>query len=349
MRRSEEVLDERSKRILRDLVAHYCITGEPVGSRTLSKKGRMNLSPATIRNVLADLEEMGYIMQPHTSAGRVPTEKGYRFYVNNLLRSHELNEIQRQLIDERFKRTSGSLEELLLLTTNLLSSLSHNIALAVAPNLEKLFLENIQFVPVHNHRILAIVVARGGMVYNKIIELDEAYSPEELGRIANYLKTEYSQLTLPAIRKRIIDLMKQEQTQYDQMLRRAALLGQKALDIEAVNGGELYVDGASQIANYPDFSLLKTRGLLEALEEKSRIVRVLTQCIEGEGINILIGSENRQPQLRDFSLISSPYRYKDQPIGTVGILGPLRMEYDRVIPLVDHIAKVVSKILTQEN
>jgi len=349
MIRSDETLDERSKKILRELISHYCQTGEPVGSRTLSRKGKMTLSPATIRNVLADLEELGYIMQPHTSAGRVPTDKGYRFYVNYLVRNHELNSNQKELINARIRTSQGNLENLLLLTTELLAQLSHNIALAVAPDLEKMILEGIEFVPVSPKRVLAILITRGGVVSNKVIDIEEALQPDELSRIANYIRTEFGGNTLPAIRKKIIAIMTQEQIQYDNLLKKAMILSQKTLE-NAQESEQLYVLGAPQIVNYPHFAnATRTRELLEALEEKNKIIHILTKCIEGEGIHILIGSESRDPELKGLSLISSAYRYQQLPVGTLGILGPTRMEYGRIIPLVDHIAKVVSNILTGES
>lgn len=349
MKHRDEQLDERGKKILRELITHYCWTGEPVGSRTLSRRGQMGLSPATIRNVLADLEDLGYIIQPHTSAGRVPTDKGYRFYVNYLMRNQALNTAQKEMIESQMQKTAGSLQDVLLLTTGLLSTLSHNIALAVTPNLDKLYLDNIDFVPITKTRILAILITRGGSVSNKVVELDDPIEAAELVRIANYIKSEFSGQTLPSIRTRILELMRQEQTQFDKLLKNAMLVGQKMLEL-AVSPEELLVNGASQIINYPEFyDARKTKDLLEALEEKSRIVRLLTQCIEGEGIHILIGSESMNPDLRGLSLVSSPYKYQEQSIGTLGILGPTRMEYGKIVPLVDHIAKVVSSILSKDN
>jgi heat-inducible transcriptional repressor len=344
MKHTEE-LDDRSKKILRELISLYCQTGEPVGSRTLSKRTKLSLSPATIRNVLADLEESGYILQPHTSAGRVPTDKGYRFFVNHLLRNPQLNSVQKEMIQKHITNTPGHFEELLVLTTQLLSRLSHNVALAVAPNLEKMILENVDFVAISPSRILAILVTKGGVVSNKVIEMEEPVGHDELVQIANYIRTEFCGQTLPGIRRRILKTMRQEQIQYDNLLRRAMILSQKSL--EAPAGDQLYVIGASQLVNYPEFSdLSRTREILEALEQKSKILHILTECIEGEGIHILIGSENRDLGVDGLTLISSAYRYQDEPIGTLGILGPTRMEYGRIIPLVDHIAKVVSEILS---
>jgi len=347
LRHHEEPLDERSKKILRELISRYCMTGEPVGSRTLSKSTKMNLSAATIRNVLADLEEMGYIRQPHTSAGRVPTDKGYRFYVNHLIRSHSINSLQRELIQDNLIASAGSFEELLTLTTALLSRLSHNIALAVAPDLDKMTLENMDFMIINRTRILAILITKGGVISNKVIDLEEPVSQEELVRIANYLKTQFCNLTLPQIRLRVIEMMKREQTQYDQMIKKAMMLSQKAIETRS-DREQLLVIGASQIVNYPEFSDLgRTRDLLEALEQKSKILHILNECIEGEGIHIVIGSENADPDFKGLSLVSSPYKYHNQSIGTLGILGPTRMEYGKIIPLVDHIARVISNVLSE--
>ena len=344
MRHTDE-LDDRAKKILRELISLYSQTGEPVGSRTLSKRTKLGLSPATIRNVLSDLEECGYIMQPHTSAGRVPTDKGYRFFVNHLLRHPQLNPVQKEMIENLIAKTPGHFEELLVLTTELLSRLTHNVALAMAPNLDKMILENMDFVAITPTRILAILVTKGGVVSNKVIEMEEAVGHDELVRIANYIRTEFCGQTLPGIRRKILQLMRQEQTQYDKLLKRAIILSQKSM--EAPVADQLYVIGASQLVNYPEFSdLSRTRDILEALEQKSKIVHILTECIEGDGIHILIGSENHDLGVEGLTLISSAYRYQDEPIGTLGILGPTRMEYGRIIPLVDHIAKVVSDILS---
>lgn len=349
MKRYEEQLDERSKRILKELVSLYCLTGEPVGSRTLSKKTKLGLSPATIRNVLADLEQLGYISQPHTSAGRVPTDRGYRFYVNHLMRNYDLNTSQKEMIESQIQHQGGDLQNLLLLTTELMSHLSHSIALAVTPNLEKLVLENIEFVQINSCRVLTIVICRGGVVTNKVIDLDEPLTQADLTRIANYIKSEFNSQSLPTIRKRILDLMKQEQSQYDQLIKRAMILSRKILEATA-DTENLVVTGAAQLVHYPEFANIQaTRGILEALEEKSKIVRILTKFIEGEGIHIVIGSETGDPELKGLSLISSPYRYHDEAVGTLGVLGPTRMEYGRVVPLVEHIAKVVSNILSREN
>jgi len=211
--------------------------------------------------------------------------------------------------------------------------------------MEKMVLENMDFVSISPTRILAILITKGGVISNKVIELEEPVHKDELVRIGNYIRTEFCGQTLPGIRRRILALMRQEQTQYDQILKRAMILSQKSL--EATSGDQLYVIGASQIVNYPEFSTLgRTKEILEALEEKSKIVHILTECIEGEGIHILIGSENPDPELKGLTLISSAYKYEDEPIGTLGILGPTRLEYGRIIPLVDHIAKVVSEILS---
>ncbi len=346
MNTGEDQLEERSRTILKELVSLYSLTGEPVGSRTLSKRLKLRLSPATIRNVLADLEEGGYIAQPHTSAGRVPTDKGYRFFVNHLLKSDELNSLQKEMIQNHILDRSGNFAELLVLTTELLSRLTHNIALAVAPSMEKMILENMDFVSIGPGRILAILVTKGGVVSNKMIELDEPIGQDELVRIANYIRSEFCGQTLPAIRRKLLQMMRTEQTQYDMLLKRAMVLSQKSFDA-ATDRDQLFVIGTSQIVSYPEFSdLARTREILEALEQKSKIVHILTECIEGEGIHIVIGSENRDPELKGLTLISSAYRYQDEPIGTLGILGPTRMEYGRMIPLVDHIAKVVSSILS---
>jgi heat-inducible transcriptional repressor len=336
-------------RILRELISEYCRTGEPVGSRTLAHLTKLGLSPATVRNALADLEESGYIAQPHTSAGRIPTDKGYRFYVNHLLRSQAINVKHRELIENQIQETGGNFQDLLLLTTELLARFSHNVALAVGPDQEKMTLENIEFVKISSKKILAIVVTQGGVVTNKVIDLEESLLQEELTRIANYLKSEFAGQTLPAIRARLLDLRRQEQIQYDILLQRAILLSEKTLQ----NHGErdrIFITGTSQIINYPEFANSgMTRDLLEALEQKSKIIRILTQFIDGEGIHILIGSENEDPDLQAFSFITSAYSYQDQPIGTLAILGPKRMEYERMIPLVGHIARLVSDILSRES
>ena len=342
----EQELDRRDREVLREVIRSFIESGEPVGSRTVSKVYPEGLSAASIRNIMADLEEAGYLMQPHTSAGRVPTDRGYRYYVDSLLTGVEVPRSDRAKVEEVIKRP-GSLPEALEEISRLLSRLTHQIGFVVSPDHTRAILRHIEFVSLGPHRILAILVDRTGVIHNRIAQTSEELSQEELDRIGRFLVTEYQGKTLPEIRESLLEKMKEEKAAFDTLLARAIALGTQFLDAREEGSKQVYVQGTSNILQQPDFADAgEMRRIFETFEARGKLVKILDEVVDSEGLRVVIGSEHPDPNLAHLSLVASPYKVGDRPAGVLGVLGPTRMEYARAIALVDYISKLLSKILT---
>ncbi len=340
-----ELLTRRDEQILGCLIDAYIHTAEPVGSRRISKNRRMDLSSATIRNILSDLEEMGYLHQPHTSAGRIPTEKGLRYYVNSILQVKKLTAREKGEIRRRYQISGMDISNAMEKTSKMLSGLSHHVSLVTAPKLIGSVLQYIEFIRIERDKVLVICVSRNGMVQNKVIEVEEDYSQEQLDKYSRYLDDILSGFSLPEVRDRIAREMEREKNAYDSMLSQALKLGHKALSTETES--EIYIDGTINMFDYPEFSeIKKMKNLFNAFEEKNRIITLLDKAISAEGMHILIGSETKLKEMEGCSLITSPYRRGDYVIGTLGVIGPKRMDYVKVIPIVGYAATLLSEALT---
>jgi heat-inducible transcriptional repressor len=350
MRRGREfTFDDRSREILTASIKIYVATGEPVGSRTLSRVSREKLSPATIRNIMADLEEAGFLAQPHTSAGRVPTDKGYRFYVDNLLGQLRLSKqdearIQRGFIDEEARLRPEALMER---TSQLLSQVSENVGVVVSLSRNQDALDQIEFIKLTNGRILVVTILQSGMVQNRVIRPDEEVSQDDLDKTARYLTEHYRGFTLAAIRSELLAQMSEEKALYDRLLQTAILVCDRGL--APAEDADVYVDGTATIISKPDFAdTERMRSLFRMFEEKNRIVKLITQCISEpvrSGVHIQIGAETRTPWLRDCSVVASNLTVGDRLVGSIGVVGPTRMEYARVIGIVDYVAKLFERAL----
>jgi heat-inducible transcriptional repressor len=349
--------DARGQAILSAIISEHLVTGEPVGSKTIAEKfaNAYGWSPATIRNVMGELEDSGLVEQPHTSAGRVPTDKGYRFYVDNLLGVLSLTDEDLKLINAELGLNDNP-DRLMERTSQLLSALSQNVGIVVSPSIANDRLQHIEFVNLSEKRILVVMVSAPNIVHNKIIRLEDTLSQEELDRTARYLNTEFSGKSLSLIRTEILRLMHEEKTLFDKLLQTAIILCSQS--IESDNLGEVYVDGTSNIVAKPDFSNFeRLRGLLRTFEEKSRLVQILNECIarnvsaKEDNVQIIIGSENIAPSLQNCSLITAPYRIgggSSGTIGTLSVLGPTRIEYERMISIVSYVARMLEKIMVDE-
>jgi len=342
----EAELDRRDREILREIIRSFIETGEPVGSRTIAKIHPEGLSPASIRNIMADLEEAGYLMQPHTSAGRVPTDRGYRYYVDSLLTGVELPRSDREKIAEVIRKP-GSLPEALEEISRLISRLTHQVGFVVSPDHTRAILRHLEFVSLDPHRILAILVDRAGVIHNRIARTSEDFSQEDLDRIGRYLVTEYQGKTLPEIREALLVKMKEEKAAFDTLLAQAISLGTQIMEPAEEAGKQVYMKGTSNILNEGNFADIdEMRKIFETFEARGKMVKILDEVTDSEGLRIVIGSEHPDPSLAHFSLVASPYKMGDRPAGVLGVLGPTRMEYARAIALVDYISKLLSKILT---
>lgn len=353
--------DQRAQIVLTAIINEHFLTGEPVSSKSLAGRfaNAAGMSSATIRNVMGELEEMGLVEQPHTSAGRVPTDNGYRFYVDNLLGVLSISENDLGRIDDEFGIRPGESFEtpdrLLERTSHLLSILSNNVGIVVSPSLANDRLQHIEFLSLSDSRVLVVLVSAPNIVHNKIIRTEVAFTREDLERTANYLNKEFAGKSLSEIRNAIIALMHQERALFDKLLQTAAILCTQSIEDDASRIGEVFVDGTSNILTMRDFAdLERLRELLAAIGERSRLVQILNECI-GQApavtgdVQVVIGSENRTPTLHACTLISAPYRIGDgSATGTLSVLGPTRMEYARMISIVSYVARSLEKIMSDE-
>jgi heat-inducible transcriptional repressor len=346
-------LSDRTRRILATLVRSYIETGEPVASATLAHRAGLNLSSATVRNVLAQLEEMGYVWQPHTSAGRVPTDAGYRFYVDMLLEGRRSTK-DVDAVEARLRQEAGDaplMDDLLSSTSHVLSEASKSVGFAIAPPNAQALFQRIEFVPLSGNRILVVVVASGNQVSQKTVDIGETVTGSELVQAANFLNSEFAGRTLDDVRNGVIERLKEERSLYDQLLGLALRLASSSFE-NLERPTAVYIDGAStlleEVVQASGISAATLRALLRMVEEKQRLVRMLTEYIDGPGLTVVIGAEHNDPELRPFSLIASTY-FDGRSTGTVGVIGPTRMRYSKAISVVDIAALAVARVLRNPN
>ena len=343
-------LSERSRRILAALVSEYVETGEPVASSMLVKRGGFGLSSATVRNVLSSLEEQELVYQPHTSAGRVPTDLGYRCYVDMLMdnrRPGRAPGVEAQVLAQAGH--SPLMDAALTSVSHILSEASHHVGFALPPGSAEAAFQQIDFVPLTDTRVLVVVVMRGGQVSNKVVDLGEPLRLTDLHQAANYLNKEFSGMPLSQVRAAVLERLKEDRTLYDALLSCALRLAESTF-AGFTEPHTLFIEGAASLVDEsPDggrVSLATLRTLLRMIEEKHRLVRLLTEYIESPGLTVIIGSENAAPDLQEFSLVATTYSDGDR-LGTIGVLGPTRMRYARAIAVVDTAARAVSRLLQQ--
>jgi len=343
-------LSDRPRRVLATLVREYIETGEPVPSQMLAHKSGLGVSSATVRNVLAQLEELGYVHQPHTSAGRVPTDRGYRVFVDLLLESRRPAKPPFSVEDEIRAQAGRSplMDDLLISVSHLVSRAARNVGFALADNRGGV-LQRIEFVALGGSRVLVVVVSRGSQVTQKVIDVGEEVRPMDLVQAANYLNTEFAGLRLADVREAVLTRLQQERSLYDELLRRALRLAQQTLETLPEQPA-FHVEGAAALLDDTDGTVSRgtLRALLQMMEEKERLVHLLNQYIDGPGLMVVIGAEHSAPDLRSFSLIASTVVDGDAT-RTVGVIGPTRMHYSRAITLVDGTTQAVSRVLRDEN
>ncbi len=354
--------DTRGQLILSAIISEHLLTNEPVGSKVLAEKfaNSAGWSSATIRSIMSDLEEAGFVEQPHTSAGRIPTDKGYRFYVDNLLGILSLSGSDLKIINQELGISELEIPDssihLMEKTSQLLSALSQNIGIVITPNLANDCLQHIQFVNLSDKRILVVLVSAPNIVHNKIIRLEDSLTQEELDRTSRYLNFEFSGKSLSVIRTEILKLMHEEKALFDKLLQTAIILCSQSIESEKDSLGEIYVDGTLNILSKPDFSNFeKLRQLLRTIEEKSRLMQILNECLGRNfspkgNVQVVIGSENLNSSLQNCTLITAPYRIGNgDTIGTLSVLGPTRIEYARMIALVSYVSKILEKMMLDKN
>lgn len=341
-------LTDRGQKILEAIIEEYIATAQPVGSKVLTQNQGIKLSPASVRNVMAELEDLGYLVSPHTSAGRIPTEKGYRFYVDTILRVSEMDRRQQDRIELQYRQQGLQMTDMLREASRTLSSISHYTGLVMIPRLKATIFRHIEFVKLSPRLILAVFVTQSGLVQNKLVEVDEDLSPRELEKITNYLNQTMTGLSIQDVRTRIITEMAQEKALYDQLMRRAFTLSSAALVDES--NGDVIIEGTSRFLEQPEFSDLDCmKRIVQTFEQKSALVELLDRGLETKGVQVIIGSETEHTELSDCSLITAAYSGKRGTLGTLGVIGPNRMPYATIIPIVDYTASLISRLLDTDN
>ncbi|MDW3095114.1 MAG: heat-inducible transcriptional repressor HrcA [Gammaproteobacteria bacterium] len=344
-------LDARTQHLFRVLVQNYINDGQPVGSRTLARVSDLDVSPATVRNIMSDLEVLGYLHSPHTSAGRIPTAQGYRLFVDTLIEVKPLNSsvvtgLKSQLID-----TSVNQQSVVETASSLLSSLTQMAGVVTMPQYDKAAFRQIEFLSLSDRRILAILVVDQKEVHNRIIHLDRDYSSSELREAANYLNDILAGRSLQEVRKLLLKELDSVRQDMDNLMRTAITLGEKifAEEEESSSAQNYFVDGQTNLMEFEELSNVgKLRGLFEAFSQKKEILHLLDRCICAEGVQIFIGSESGYDVFDDCSVVSAPYSINEDVKGVLAVVGPTRMAYDRVIPIVDVTAKLLSEALNSE-
>ncbi|HEY3585657.1 MAG TPA: heat-inducible transcriptional repressor HrcA [Myxococcaceae bacterium] len=338
-----EPLSDRARDVLHAIIREYISTGDPVGSQQLARTSGFDVSSATLRNVMADLEELGYLEKPHTSAGRVPTDRAYRFYVDTLIRLRDPNPRDRDLIQRGI--TSGApLEDALQGAGRILHFLTRHAGVVVTPRPTSGTFHRIEFVRLREGRVLAILVDQDGQVHNRPVALDFEMSQEELVRASNYLSELLEKLPLEHVRGRIEQELAQDQAAYDQLVAKALKLGLLATGLPPTE--KVFIEGTGSFLEAPEFAdVERMRALFRTLEEKTRLVALLDRVQRAREMQIFIGHESDLSPGGDVSLVATPYGPSDRSLGTVGIIGPTRMNYQRVIPLVQFTAQVLSSAL----
>lgn len=338
-------LDERTKQILFAVIQCYINAPGPVGSRVVTKKFSFGLSSATIRNIMSDLEEMGFLRQPHTSAGRVPTDSGYRYYVDTLKSDREqisgdiAEELNRKL--EIMRRDINSF---LGEASKMLSSLSHYIGITMSPNTSSTTLSRIELIKYRADELAVILFTDEGIIRNKVISVDPDISQKDLQRIAEYINTQFSGFTLEEIRKSVIKEMTREKVRCDTMINEAIKI---CRNVFATSPGDVFISGLSEVLSLPDFcDIGRIKELLKAIEDKQIIVKLLDKISDAEGTQVFIGSENPLDEMKKFSLIAATYREGRRPMGMIGIIGPTRMNYLQAISIVDLTANFITDMLS---
>lgn len=339
------MLDDRSRTLLKVLVEHYIASGQPVGSRALSRYSGLDLSPATIRNVMADLEDAGFVASPHTSAGRVPTALGYRLFVDSLLTVQPLEALQMGRIEGALNASQP--QQLIANASQLLSSLTHFAGIVVAPRRTAAKIRQIEFLNLSDKRILLIIVTADGDVQNRILLTEKPYSPAELVTAANYLNQNFAGLDFEQIRSRLHAELQQLRNDISPLMQAALEAGNEALSDDS---GHYVISGEKNLLDVEELSsnMKRLRQLFDLFEQKSGLVRLLDISHRADGVQIFIGGESGIAPLDECSVVTAPYEANGQVVGSVGVIGPTRMAYERVIPIVDITARLLSSALTHQ-
>ena len=339
-------LNERKFTILQRVIESYIQNSEPVGSRMLSKNPGINLSAATIRNIMSDLSDMGFLCQAHTSAGRIPTDKAFRFYVDSIIDASSLSDMIRERIDTLSQSDTSQVERLLHNVTRTIADVTQFMCIVTKPLAELSLLKKIEFVKVAHCSVLVVLVTKSGVVHNKILSLSQDLSQEFLNRISEFLNEQFKERSLLEVRKRLLDSMVEDRVRYDDLLAQAIRIGKKAFAFD--DTPDFYIDGHINMIVASDPKRQNSiKCLLETLEQKKKVMNLIDNTIHADGVQIFIGIENTCDEMRDSAMISSGYGFKGNPLGMVGVIGPTAMDYKNIIPIVDYASQILSNSLIE--
>ncbi len=337
-------LSPRSRHILEAIVEDYIATAEPVGSSAVARRHDLTLSSATVRNVMANLEELGLLTSLHTSSGRIPTEKAYRFYVDSLVALRQVTRDEKRQIIQRCRQAGAGVTDILKETSRTLSSLSNYMGIVVAPSFTSDVFRHIEFILLSPNRVLAILVSRNGTVQNKLVETENSFTQNDLVKMGNYLNDLMQGLTISQARELILSEMKNEKVRYDSMMSQALKISEQAV---TTGLDDVFLEGQARILEQPEFNdVNKMREIYRTFEEKGYLLKLLSGCMSAEGVHIYIGSETPVSRSAGVSMITSRFVTSSNTVGMLGVIGPTRMGYSSVIPIVDYTAKLVSRLLS---
>jgi len=339
------MLDDRKLKILHAIIQSYITSAEPIGSRTISKKFDLGISSATIRNEMSDLEELGYLVQPHTSAGRIPSDKGYRLYVNRLLQSKNMNFIVRYDLKNELVEEIGEVDQLIYNAAKILSKVTNYTSLAIAPQIKKSKLKHIQLIPIDESKILVVIVTNSGIVKNTVLRTDIAMSPDQLNIISNFLNDKLKGYDIGDINSELLDKLVSEMYEFKNSILNIFPIMLQVL--EDATDVEVFSEGVTKIFNFPEYNdLEKARNFISFIENKPNIVKMLLNR-EQNDIEVTIGSENVYDEIKGCSVITATYSLNGKTIGKIGVIGPTRMDYSNVINAVRSLSLDLNEILTQ--
>jgi heat-inducible transcriptional repressor len=336
-------LEDRNKRVLQAVIDSYIASGSPVGSTGLVKRFDFSVSSATLRNIMAELEDLGFLTHPHTSAGRIPTDLGYRYYIDSLISiENDTDEFGDQL-RQAPQLHSDDLNDLMEEASRFLATLSHCAGVVVAPSESEVNYKHIEFVRLRHRQVLIVFVTTTGIVQNKLIELDESIRQQDLNRFSAYLDEELERGTLNEVRQRLIEKLEQEKLVFMQLMDETCRASQEVQERESE---KVYIGGASQMLEGPEFDTVdKMKVLLKAFEDKYKLLKLLDRSVAAQGIKVFIGSENPYFEMQGCSMVVGNYKAGANVVGTLGVIGPTRMQYKQVIHVVDYTSKLLSKLL----
>ena len=341
----QPALNERTQHLLKALVERYIRDGQPVGSRTLARDAGLDLSPATVRNVMADLEELGYLRAPHTSAGRVPTARGYRLFIDALLRVRPLDQQEVETLRRRIDQPVQSGAELARSVSDLLSGVTHLAGVVMLPRRNVVTLRHVEFLPLSEKRVLVILVLNAQEVQNRIIQTQRPYSAVELQQAANYLNAQFAGQDIQQVRGVLLSELREAHNCLDRLMQTVMEMAEQTFE-SAPNGEDYVVAGQTHLMQCTDLSDLdKLRQLFEAFNHKRDLLNLFDQCLHAEGVQIFVGEESGFEVLEGCSVVTAPYSVEGQVLGVLGVIGPTRLNYARVIPVVDYTARVVGRVL----